>query len=375
MRTRSRVLARDALTAVLVTVLLGAGAFGGWRLDRALHRATDAGATGTSGRRASDQAHRAAGGASGGASVAVGVYVGPGAPAAAASANRALAGKVTYALDFLPANTWAQLSDPGTFVQSWRTTNLRMVIGVPMLPTEGGTLAQGAAGAYDGVFSLLASRLVGAGLGHSVLMVGWQPYSLQNRWRVTTPAAAAQYVAFWDNIHQAMAGVAGAHFAFEWDAGTVFGVHTDPTVTYPGDRDVDIVATDAFDVGLNGVPADQQWTVLLDQPFGPPWVAAFAAAHGKAVSIAMSGLAPTSANGGGDNATFLLDSLRWAAANHAVMDLLWDYGGSAVTDGGFPAAAAMLTNAADQGLLAAAPGVAATRATGRVTDEGGTHPL
>ncbi|MGH9089158.1 MAG: hypothetical protein ACRDYZ_13795, partial [Acidimicrobiales bacterium] len=305
-------------------------------------------------------------------SVALGVYVGPGAPAAAATADQTLGGKVTYVLDFLPANTWAQLSDPAPFVQSWRGSTLHFVIGIPMLPTNGGAMAQGAEGDYDPAFSRLAQGLVTAGLGHAVLMVGWQPYSTQNRWRVTTAAAATQYVAYWDHIHQAMAGVPGARFVFEWDAGTVFGDHTDPALTYPGDRDVDIVATDAFDAGLDGVPAAQQWAVLLDQPYGPGWLATFAASHGKSIALAMSGLVPTSANGAGDNADFLGDSVRWAAANHATMDLLWDMGTSAITRAVYPAAASFLAHAVHQGIVSAFPASSSATAAGRVTDGGGT---
>lgn len=369
MRRYSRIILRDGVLAALVVAVVVALACGGWLTEQLLHQPRTGAATppATKARPAGDGRTNPG--------VALGIYVGPGDPTAAAAADRALGGRVSYVLDFLPANTWTELGDPTSFVRSWAGTTLHLVIGVPMLPTNGGDLADGATGAYDATFVSLAQGLVDSGLGHSVLMIGWQPFSPQNRWQVTSKTAAAQYVRFWDHIHQAMANVPGAHFVFEWDVGTVFGTTFDPAITYPGDRAVDVIGTDAFDVGLGGVSPDQQWPQLLSEPYGPSWVASFAAAHHKSPAVAMGGLAPAATNGAGDNAAFLSSSLKWASTTGAFMDVLWDSGTMALTAGAFPAASAALSKAADQGIIAPAPNRPLAMSAGRATDGPGTPPL
>lgn len=350
MHRRNRHLVRDACVPGTVLLLIAVLALGGVRLrDAVAHRSNVP-------HRSADTASRdrpSTRSASFAASTSVpslGLYTGPGAAALSRSVDSALGGKVTYALDFQPAPTWTALSDPAWLSNSWASSPFHMVVAVPMLPTSGGTLAEGATGAYDGVFSLLAQRLVAGGLGQAVLMVGWQPESSQSPWQVTTASQAAQYVAFWDHIHAAMAAVPGAHFRFEWDAGAP-GTQLTPATLYPGNQAVDIVAEDAFDVGLDSAAPQDQWATLAARPHGPRWAASFAARHGKQFALAMCGLAPVVDGGAGDNPTFLMGALDWAHAAHAVMILLWDYGSWSVTGGAFPVADAALVHAVDQGIV------------------------
>jgi hypothetical protein len=270
----------------------------------------------------------------------LGVYAGPGAAAAATTVDEQLGGRIVDAFDFLPYGTWTTLTDPSWLADDWRGSSFDLTLGVPMLPTAGGTLAEGAAGQFDGQFAGLAERLVADGLGGSTLLVGWQPDDPGTPWSVGSAADAADYVAFWDRIESTMATVAGAHFVFEWDAGDARTSPVRPTETYPGDAAVGIVATDAFDTGYRNLPATAQWTALLAQPYGPAWTADFAAAHHKPMALAMWGVVPVAAGGGGDNPTFAVQLLRWAAAAHLVDCVLWDYGDWATMSGDFPATAA-----------------------------------
>jgi hypothetical protein len=270
----------------------------------------------------------------------LGVYAGPGAVATAAMVDEQLGGRLRDAFDFLPYGTWTTLTDPSWLADDWRGSSFDLILGVPMLPTAGGTLAEGAAGQFDGQFAGLAERLVADGLGGSTLLVGWQPDDPGTPWSVGSTAAAADYVAFWDRIESTMATVAGAHFVFEWDAGDARTSPIRPTETYPGDAAVGVVATDAFDTGYRNLPATAQWTALLGQPYGPAWTADFAAAHHKPMALAMWGAVPVAAGGGGDNPTFAVQLLRWAAAAHLVDCVLWDYGDWATMSGDFPATAA-----------------------------------
>ena len=165
------------------------------------------------------------------------------------------------------------MADTSWVQAAWVGSGFDLVIGVPMLPDGEGTMADGAHGDYDLEFSLLAQRLVSAGLGGAVLMVGWQPDDPGNPWYVTSAAEATNYVAYWGDIAQTMASVAGAHFVFEWDAGDSDVSPLSPARMYPGDAAVDMVATDAFDLVPATVPADEHgppsWT---DRTGRPGWL-------------------------------------------------------------------------------------------------------
>jgi hypothetical protein len=278
----------------------------------------------------------------GAAAPALGVYVGPGGLAKAATVDGELGDKVTYAMDFVSGRSWATISDPTWLTSAWRGSPFHLVIGVPMLPASGATLGEGATGAYDPEFAALAARLVLDGLGHSVLMIGWQPDDAGQPWHVGTVAAAHAYIAYWDAIRTTMASIAGAHFLFEWDAGDGLASPLNPASMYPGDAAVDIVATDAFDTVPRGVEAPTRWRFVLERRFGPAWMATFAAEHHKPMAIAMWGLVPTGAEGGGDDPAFVSGMLAWARAAHVEMCLLWDYGSWAVTGGAYPRSLAEL---------------------------------
>ncbi|HEY1734530.1 MAG TPA: hypothetical protein VGG23_08795 [Acidimicrobiales bacterium] len=270
----------------------------------------------------------------------LGIYAGPGALTAVDAVDHQLGGRVGDAFDFLPYGTWTTLTDPSWLADDWRGSSFDLILGVPMLPTAGGTLAEGAAGQFDAQFTVLAQRLVADGLGGSTLLVGWQPDDPGTPWSVGSTAAAADYVAFWDRIESTMAAAPGAHFVFEWDAGDTRTSPIRPTETYPGDTAVGIVATDAFDTGYRTLPVTAQWTAVLEQPYGPGWTAKFAATHHTPMALAMWGAVPVAAGGGGDNPTFAIQLLRWAAAAHLVDCVLWDYGDWATMSGDFPATAA-----------------------------------
>lgn len=266
--------------------------------------------------------------------------MGPGHLADGVEIDQELGGRATYAMDFLSERSWSTISGPGWLSNAWRGGPFRMIIGVPMLPASGATLAQGATGAYDQTFATLAAALVREGLGSSILMIGWQPDDPGQPWFVDSPAAARSYVAYWDDIRQTMAAVAGAHFTFEWDAGDGNASPVSPAAMYPGSAAVDIVATDAFDTLPEGVHVSTRWQYVLNRRYGPDWMLHFARSHGKPMAIAMWGLAPRRAHGAGDDAAFVSHFLHWAAAARIEMSVLWDYGSWALTGGSYPSAEA-----------------------------------
>jgi hypothetical protein len=281
-----------------------------------------------------------------GQTVPLGVYAGPGSPVAATAFSADAGAPVTYAFDYLDGSSWQTIADPIWFVQRWSGSGFRMIWGVPMLPTTGATLAAGATGQYDAYFSQLAYTLVANGQADSVIMLGWDPEGSTLPWAVSTAAEAADYVAYWRQIVTTMRSVSGEQFQFAWDTAPGSAPTLIPAL-YPGNAYVDIVATDAFDVGATAV--DSGWDALAEAPYGPDWFATFAAEHKKPFMIAKWGLAPTTQSGGGDNPTFVSQFLRWADREHLFAAVTWDYGSWAVTGGDFPKSAAMLHSVAEAG--------------------------
>ncbi len=287
-----------------------------------------------------------------------GVYAGPGALSGAVAADQALSDGFRYALDFLSGSSWTTITDPSWLSAQWRGGPFQLVVGVPMLPTTGATLAAGATGVYDGQFSLLAQRLVQDGLSSAVLMIGWDPADAAQPWYVATAAAARSYVQFWDHIHQVMGAVSGAHFTFEW----VVGGDTSPVspaAMYPGSSAVDLIGAVVFDRSTpRRSAAATRWGSLLGQRGGPAWAASFARSVRRPLAVAMWGVVPASTGGGGDDPAFVAHLLSWERAEHVRISILWDYGNWAITGAGFPAAEAALGRA----LAPKAPPVAASAA-------------
>jgi hypothetical protein len=285
-----------------------------------------------------------------GVTVPLGVYAGPGSPVAATAFSADAGAPVQYAFDYIDGTNWQSISNPMWFVQQWSGSGFQMIWGVPMLPSTGGfTLAAGATGAYSAYFSQLAYTLVDHGLANSVIMLGWDPEDATFPWAARTAAAAADYVSYWRQIVTAMRAVPDEQFEFAWDSAPDSDAVLPPAL-YPGNAYVNIVATDAFDVGAHG--SSSSWSAIANEAFGPDWFATFAANHNKPLMIAKWGVVPTSASGGGDNATFVDQFLRWADERHLFAAVTWDYGSWAVTGGGFPRAAAMLHAVAEAGAVA-----------------------
>ena len=283
-----------------------------------------------------------------GQTVPLGVYAGPGAPVAATAFSADAGAPVPYAFDYIDGSTWQSISDPMWLLQQWSGSDFRMIWGVEMLPATGATLAAGATGAYDAYFSQLAYTFVQNGQASSVIMLGWDPEDPTLPWAATSKTAAADYVSYWRQIVTSMRSVPGEQFQFAWDS----AAGSDPVLPpalYPGNGYVDIVATDAFDVGTPVTSSG--WGAYAAEPYGPDWFSNFANSHHKQLMIAKWGLAPRSDSGGGDNPTYVSQFLRWADGRHLFAAITWDYGSWAVTGGSFPQAAAELHTVAEAGAV------------------------
>src|SRR3954447_6146235 len=87
---------------------------------------------------------------------------------------------VDAVLTFLSSSNWTGIEAPDSWLTPWKTNPYKddVVITVPLLPRSGDaadstpTMAEGAACDYDNHFVTLSTRLVGAGLGISVIRLG-----------------------------------------------------------------------------------------------------------------------------------------------------------------------------------------------------------
>jgi hypothetical protein len=271
--------------------------------------------------------------------VPLGVYAGAGSPAAAAVFAADAGVSVPYALDYFDDASWTTISDPSWFLERWAGSNFQMIFGLPMLPKTGASLAAGARGDYNALFATLAQILIDDGQGSAILMPGWDPEDKTLPWSVTTTAQAEDYVAEFNQIVATMRAVPGAKFQFAWDASNSPDPVA-PAALYPGDAVVNIVATDAFDLGIG--PVNQRFTEVAQVPYGLDWFATFATHHDKALMIAKWGVAPTADLGGGDDPGFVRNLLSWSAQNHVFAAVTWDYGTWAITGGSFPHSASIL---------------------------------
>jgi hypothetical protein len=279
-------------------------------------------------------------------STTLGVYRGAGAPDRVAAFERWNGGHpAAYALDFLPIDEgWNAIAHPDWFAERWAGSPYRVVYSVPLLPRDGGTLAQGAAGAYDGHFASMARALVAHGQGDAILRLGWEFDGDWFPWAAGRDPTA--FVTYWRRAVDAIRAVPGAHFTFDWTA-AVDGGGIAPDQVYPGDAYVDVIGLDVYDQGwADGFrDAASRWRTLRDGRFGLRWHRTFAAAHGKPESFPEWGLADRpDGHGGGDDAAFVRRMHAWIAAGNVRYHCYFDFdaqdGRHRISGGALPAGAA-----------------------------------
>jgi Glycosyl hydrolase family 26 len=298
----------------------------------------------------------------------------------------ALSGTLGYgtsiASDSFDQRSWAGIDNDQWVIQRWEQSGHRMIWAVPMLPSISGvSLAVGATGAYDSHFTLLAANLIAAGMGGSVLRIGWEFNQATSPWYAA--GQPANFVNYWRQIVTTMRSVPGAHFQFEWnpnrgDSWTSDQAMGDYANYYPGDAYADIVGIDVYDLDWNNYPGvSAEFQHILTQPWGLDWISSFGAAHNKPIAIPELGLGwgasapnsgPISASGdvcGGDNPTFIADVFDWATYNNVANVVFWDHGTSSIQNGQNPWTARALM----QALTSMSTGQGSTSGAGSVLAE------
>jgi Glycosyl hydrolase family 26 len=250
----------------------------------------------------------------------------------------------SYATDYLSATGgWIEM-DTAANVTAWSPTHYHLVLGVPILPGVG-TLAQGATGAYDQYFTVLAQNLVSEKEGTAILRLGWEFNGNWFPWSVANATDAANFVSYWRHIVSTMRAVPGARFAFLWNPNASSPTSYAPAQAYPGNAYVDYVGTDVYDNfwGKPFTPA-VAWAHQLTHRWGLDWLAAFAVEHDKPVAIPeWSDEFRPDGHGLGDDPSFIDNMADWFVTNKVAFASIWAYDTSPIyrnnlLDGTFPRA-------------------------------------
>ena len=166
---------------------------------------------------------------------------------------------------------------------------------------------RGARGDYDGYFRTLATNLLAAGFGDSIIRLG---HEANGNWYAdnigTTTADHQAWQAFWARAAAVLKSVAGTHLELDWTISP--GVGSTPFADYyPGNAAVDIVGADIYDSTTTGGRSQpSRWQHELAGANGVNALFDFAAAHGKPISIPEWGLiTATKPDGAGDDPYFV----------------------------------------------------------------------
>jgi hypothetical protein len=282
-----------------------------------------------------------------------GVYAGAANPSGVAAFDATTGSQSQIASDYLPSNSgWSGMDGAGGslswLTSAWAAKGYTLSLGVPIIPTNAagaplGTLAAGATGAYNGYFVTLAQTLVAAGESNAFLRLGWEfDYVGGYAWTVGTPAEAASFAAYFDQIVTAMRSVPGENFSFVWnpDAGAFIESGYDVALSYPGSAYVNVIGIDAYDESwASPHTAANAWAVTTLPALSA--ARAFAAAQGKPLAICEWGIA-LSGQGLGDDPLFVDNFAAWMqnGANDVVYESYFNYDGtsdSVLTNGDAPA--------------------------------------
>ena len=256
---------------------------------------------------------------------------GVGGPSAHGTYETWLGAPIPFALDFMPGTTWIQQEGESWALGPWaswvkaRAGNTFVYTVQMVLSDNSNTLEECAAGTDNVHWTALATHLVSAGLGASVLRLGHEFNGNWYAWNAI--GRAATYIGCFQQMVTSMRGVTGSHLLFDWNpsAGTL---QMPAETAYPGDTYVDIVGLDLYDVvyGSFGQPksgpadagpdggdviTDEErakgWTYLATGDHNLSYWRDFAKAHGKPFSLPEWGTwnEAGSEPGGGDDPVYV----------------------------------------------------------------------
>jgi len=255
-----------------------------------------------------------------------------------------------HVLDFFASSSWTAMMDDATWaVGCWKRQGKTVVFSIPMLPQDGSTLAQGAAGKFDDKFRALASLLATNGYGNAIIRLGWEFNGGWYAWAAKKDPA--NWILYWRRIVTAMRSVQGTSFRFDWCSAQGYQ-QLPASDVYPGDSYVDIIGRDHYNQtwATNVVTPADRWNNLLTESYGLNWVQTFATQHKKPISIPEWGTGTRpDGHGGGDDPYFIQQMSAWIKNNNVAYHSYWDYAATdynaKISDGSQPKAAAAYVTA------------------------------
>jgi len=284
----------------------------------------------------------------------LGDYAGSGDPGALAQFASITGTHPVIASDYLLRTSgWDGMDGAGGsedwMLGQWRNSGYRLVLGVPILPGgSGGTLAEGAGGAYNQYFTILAQTLVNDGAANAILRLGWEFNGNWYPWSVANNTDAQNFAAFWRQIVDTMRAVPGQQFQFLWNPNAGGSSGWNLELAYPGSAYVDYIGTDVYDEYW-GTPFTPQasWSNAVNQQWGLNWLANFAATEGRAIALPeWADDVRSDGYGLGDDPYFISQFANWIAANNVAFTCIFSFNDTAggqdndITDGTFPNALA-----------------------------------
>ena len=279
-----------------------------------------------------------------------GVYCGARNPSCVLRFQRWLGQPVAYAADYIAADSWHTIEHPDK-LKRWdysKSHHFRLVYGVPLIPySDGGSLEQGAGGAYNAHFRRLAQALKKAGQGDAILRLGWEFSGGWYPWSVHTDAEAQLFAQYWRQIVSTMRAVS-PQLQFDWNPAhgwKPFNIG----LAYPGGAYVSYIGYDIYDEGWQSNFTDPvaRWKDTVNGAGGLAWQRSFARAKKKPMSFPEWGLAwRDDGHGGGDDPYFVQQMHKWIVSNNVGYHVYFDFdasdGAHALLTGRFPTAAAAL---------------------------------
>ena len=217
-------------------------------------------------------------------------------------------------------NDWAAIEGPWFAIdppqgQDWGAwvredpDNRTLVVSTAMVPQDPPSdwRERGAAGEYDEHWRTFGQNLLSAGLGSSIVRLGWE---LNGDWYEThyvgeTEEQREQWKAYFRRIVRAME-VEGS--AFEIDFTIAEGPQDSVSIEqlYPGDDYVDIIGVDVYDSYISPIDPGARWQAKDEKVNSVSAVVEFARLRDKPVSFPeWAMVAEGETQGGGDSPEFI----------------------------------------------------------------------
>jgi hypothetical protein len=277
-----------------------------------------------------------------------GAYAGNGSPAKAAAFGRWRHRRVRIVVDYLDRTSWSDVSRPTWLLNHWENFALhggKLVLSVPLLISEGDTLAQGAGGRFDGRFRALARQLVAHHEAAAIIRPGWEFNATDFLWSLSKagPGASKQFVGYWRRVVSAMRSVRGSHFRFDWTVN--LGSSPTPAETaWPGRKWVNYIGLDAYDFGwaADGGPitdAAARWAQIDREDHGLEWWHRFARRHHRPIAVPEWGLSSRpDGHGGGDDPLYIRRMHSWFSRVKPAYECYFNAATSVINGGRYPRA-------------------------------------